>query len=351
MAQQQNFLIDGFDADTLLRKQKSILKNLRERATGNHCTVKRIALLNGSTTTYIKNLMEIFLLQSNIAPVFYESDYNKFYEDAVFGNEELDRFNPEMIIIFTSAINLSEVPTVDDDKDAVQLKLDREYQKFVNIWQNLNRKFHATIIQNNFDLPFEMPLGNLEAAAPFGLNRFVERLNERFAEYADAHDNFYLHDLHALSARIGLDAWHDRKKYYAYKFAMSYECMPAVAFNLSKLIRALLGKSKKCLVLDLDNTLWGGVIADDGIDNLQIGHETPEAESYADFQRYVKGLKRRGIILAVCSKNEDAIARSGFDHPDSILSVEDFSAFVANWEPKNINIQRIAQCQQDCIAA
>lgn len=339
---QQNFLIDGFDADTLLRKQKSILKNLRALATDKHYTVKRIAILNGSTTTYIKNLMEIFLLQSNIAPVFYESEYNKFYEDAVFGNEELARFNPEIIIIFTSAVNLSEVPTVDDDADAVQSKLDREYQKFANMWQSLNQKFHATIIQNNFDLPYEMPLGNLEAAAPFGLNRFVERLNERFAEYADAHDNFYLHDLHALSARIGLDNWHDRKKYYAYKFAMSYESMPSVAFNLSKIVRALLGRSKKCLVLDLDNTLWGGIIADDGVDNLQIGHETPEAESYADFQRYVKGLKRRGIILAVCSKNDDDIARSGFNHPDSILSVDDFSVFVANWEPKNINIQRIA---------
>ncbi|MBR1579278.1 MAG: HAD family hydrolase [Selenomonadaceae bacterium] len=342
MSQQQNVSVGGVDVETLLRKQKSILKNLRARVADGNFTVKRIALLNGSTMTYVKNLMEIFLLQSGVAPIFYESEYNKFYEDAMFGNPELDQFEPDIVVIFTSVVNLSELPTVDDYAQSVESKLDREYQKFVDIWQNLDRKFHATLIQNNFDLPYEMPLGNLEAAAPFGLNRFVERLNERFAAYADAHDNFYIHDLHGLSARIGLDAWHNRAKYYAYKFAMSYECMPAVAFNIAKLIRALLGKSKKCLVLDLDNTLWGGVIADDGVDNLQIGHETPEAESFADFQRYVKALKRRGIILAVCSKNDADVAKSGFTHPDSILSVDDFAAFVANWEPKNVNIERIA---------
>ena len=332
---------DGYDAEFLLRKQKSILKKLRAESTSGFIE-KRIAFLNGSTTTYVKNMLEIFLLSSGIRPTFYESEYNKFYEDAVFGNAEIDAFKPELVIVFTSVVNLVELPTLGDDAATVQSKLDREYQKFTDIWSTLDAKFHPTIIQNNFELSYEMPLGNLEASASYGLNRFIETLNMRFADYAATHDNFFLHDIHALAARIGLAKWHNRFQYYAYKFGMDYDCMPDVAFNIAKIIRALLGKNRKCLVLDLDNTLWGGVIADDGVDNLQLGSETPEAESYSAFQRYVKSLKDRGIILAVCSKNDDAIARSGFDHPDSVLHIDDFAAFFANWDPKNVNIRRIA---------
>lgn len=339
----KKFFLDEYDAATLLRKQKSLLKEYRERAAkdGNYI-VKRIAVLGGSTVTYIKNLMEIFLLSSGIAPTFYESEYNKFYEDAVFGNPELDRFKPDIIVIFTSVVNLVETPDFDDNDISIQSKIDRTYQRFVDVWQRLDERFHATVIQNNFELPPAMSLGHLEATSPYGLNRFVETLNSRFAEYANGHDNFCLHDLHALSARIGLDRWHNRSQYYAYKFAMDYDYMPTVAHSITTIIYALLGKSKKCLVLDLDNTLWGGIIADDGVDNLQIGHETPEAEAYTAFQTYVKRLSRRGVILAVCSKNDDAMARSGFNHPDSVLKIDDFASFVANWEPKNINIQSIA---------
>lgn len=119
---------------------------------------------------------------------------------------------------------------------------------------------------------------------------------------------------------------------------MNYDFIPNVALNLAKIIRAIFGKNRKCLVLDLDNTLWGGVIGDDGIDGIQIGHETPAAEAFTEFQKYVLALKRRGVILAVCSKNDAEIAKSGFTHPDSVLHLENFAAFYANWLPKNKNI-------------
>ncbi len=318
-------ILEKYDNETLLRKQKKILNELCQKENGNYVT-KKIAILSGSTTTYIKNLLEIFLLDAEIKPVFYESEYNKFYEDAVFGNDELDKFKPEIVIIFTSVVNLS----FNDD----------EYNKFLTIWQKISEKFNSVIIQNNFDFKPDSPLGNLETVQ--GSKKFIDELNIKFSNYAESHDNFYIHDLNYLSSQLGLNKWHNRNQYYAYKFAMDYELMPEVANNLSKIIRAILGKNKKCLVLDLDNTLWGGIISEDGIDNLQIGHETPEAESFTEFQNYVKKLKDRGVILAVCSKNDDDIAKSGFDHPDSILKVEDFSAFYANWQPKNINIQKIA---------
>ena len=111
----------------------------------------------------------------------------------------------------------------------------------------------------------------------------------------------------------------------------------------AKIVRAAFGKSRKCLVLDLDDTLWGGLIGEEGVSALRLGHDTPEGEAFVAFQQYCLALKERGVLLAVCSKNDPAIARTGFTHPDSVLSLDDFSAFVASWEPKSDNLRAIAE--------
>jgi fkbH domain len=332
-----------YDKDLLMRKQKSIRRELLVRTDVDYID-KRIALLCGSTVDDIKNILELFLLDAGIRPQFYQSEYNKFYEDAVFGNAELDAFQPDIIIVFTSVVNIIERPALGDGYDEVKEKLRMEMGRFTRIWEELTKKFPAAvIIQNNMDLSYEIGVGSLDAAEHYGLTRFIESLNRDFADYAVSHENFFLHDLHGLAARIGLLKWHDRFQYYAYKLAMSYDVIPEVSLGLAKIIKGLLGKNKKCLVLDLDNTLWGGIIGDDGMEHIEIGHETPTAEAYTAFQEYVLKLKERGVILAVCSKNEEDIAKSGFNHPDSVLHVEDFVSFHANWKPKNINLRIIAE--------
>ena len=332
-----------YDKDLLMRKQKSIRRELLARPDVDYID-KRIAVLCGSTVEDIKNILELFLLDAGIRPQFYQSEYNKFYEDAVFGNAELDEFQPDIIIVFTSMVNIIERPALGDGYDEVKEKLHMEMGRFTRIWEELTKRFPAAvIIQNNMDLSYETGLGSLDAAEHYGLTRFIESLNRDFADYAVSHENFFLHDLHGLAARIGLLKWHDRFQYYAYKLAMSYDVIPEVSLGLAKIIKGLLGKNKKCLVLDLDNTLWGGIIGDDGMEHIEIGHETPTAEAYTAFQEYVLKLKERGVILAVCSKNEEDIAKSGFNHPDSVLHVEDFVSFHANWKPKNINLRIIAE--------
>lgn len=332
-----------YDNEFLLRKRKAIRRELENR-TGINYIEKKIAVLGGSTTAEICKLLELFLLYESIKPNFYESEYNKYYEDAVYGNSELDEFQPEIIIVFTSLVNILEKPAIGENREAVEEKFQAEMRRFTQIWEKLAERYPAAIIiQNNMELSYDAKVGNLEAVVPYGMTRFIEHINQRFADYAVSHDNFYLHDLHGLAARIGLLKWHDRFQYYAYKLAMSYDVIPEVSLGLAKMIRAVLGKNKKCLVLDLDNTLWGGTIGDDGMENIEIGHETPTAEAYTAFQQYVLGLKERGVILAVCSKNEEVVAKTGFDHPDSVLHVDDFVSFRANWEPKNLNIKAIAK--------
>jgi FkbH-like protein len=152
-----------------------------------------------------------------------------------------------------------------------------------------------------------------------------------------------LQDVHTISGHIGIRNWFDFDRFFSYKILLQPEANLELARSLNSMIRAIYGKSRKVLVLDLDNTLWGGVIGDDGADKIQIGRETPQAEAYTAFQEYCLSLRERGILLAVCSKNNEDVAKSGFAHPDSILKLEHFSAFKANWEPKHLNILAIAE--------
>lgn len=331
-----------YDSEVLLRKRKSIKRQLLARENIAYID-KRIAILGGSTTADIKDMLELFLLHAGIRPEFYESEYNKFYEDAVFGNPQLDAFQPEIILVWTSFVNLIHLPEVGDSHEIAAGKLEEEYQRFVRVWEGLTGRYAAIIIQNNLEFPYMSPLGNLDGVLPQGWRRYVNALNEKFAQYAAAHGNFYLHDLQGLAGKIGIEKFSNRFQYYGYKFAVSYDAVPETAASLARIIGAVLGRSRKCLVLDLDNTLWGGVIGDDGIEGIQLGHETPTGEAYMEFQQYVRGLKQRGVILAVASKNEADIARSGFQYPDSVLKADDFAAFYANWQPKDVNIRAMAR--------
>ena len=336
-----NQLTYPFDAAILRKKQKSIRRELL----GQKVTFleKKIAILGGSTTNLFRDFLELFLLDAGIAPVFYESEYAQYYEEAVFSNDALSAFSPDIIFIFTTSVNLKEMPTPFEKEAEAEARIEREYARYQSIWEGLAARYHAVIIQNNFDMPSCLPLGSLDAVLYGGWRNTIESLNARLAEYVMTHAGIYVHDMHYLATVLGSEQWFDLFQYNAYKLAIRYESMPFVALHAANVIKAIWGRSKKCLVLDLDNTLWGGVIGDDGMEGIQIGQETPEAEAYTAFQRYVLALKERGILLAVCSKNEEETAKSGFFHPDTVLHVDDFVAFQANWEPKDRNIRAIAK--------
>lgn len=328
-----------FDPIEILRKKRSIRRQLADKP---ELADMRIAVVGGSTTTEIKDILELFLLKAGIRPVFYESDYNRYYEDIMFENNKLKKFSPEVIYIHTTIVNITRFPSLNENKEDIERLLDAEFNKHLSLYERIDERFGCIIIQNNFELPHYRTLGNLDCSNIHGRTHFINKLNHRLAEYANSNENFYINDINYLASWFGLERWHDKHFWYSYKYAMNYEAIPLLAHNLASIITAIRGMTKKCLVLDLDNTLWGGVVGDDGIEGIEIGKETPIAEAYTEFQQYVKELKARGIILAVCSKNEEENAQSGFSHPDSILELDDFMVFKANWEPKHENIVDIA---------
>lgn len=329
-----------FDAHQLLRKKKSIRRNLMNRS---DFVDKRVAILGGSTTAEIKDMLELFLLNDGIRPVFYESEYNRFFEEIMLPNSSLKDFAPDVIHIHTTSVNITRFPSVHESGDDVETLLAEQVERFEGLWDRIASEYACPVIQNNFELPHYRGMGNLDCYDIHGRTRFIAELNCRFSERARLRRNLYINDINYLSAWFGLERWHDKLFWYSFKYAMSYEAIPLLADSLASIIKAIFGTARKCLVLDLDNTLWGGVIGDDGLSGIRIGKETPESEAYTEFQEYARNLKERGIILAICSKNDEANAREGFTHPDSVLSADDFSVFRANWEPKPENIRSIAQ--------
>jgi len=303
----------------------------------------RIAILGGSTTAEVRTTLEVFLLAHGLQPAFYESGYNLYWEDVVFENPDLWNFKPDIVFIHTTWHNVSQFPEPLESAIEVEARVHREMARFESMWEKLHTGLGALIIQNNFDMPRLRPLGNLEASESYGRVSFLLRLNTEFANYASNHSRFLINDILYLSAQVGLTAWFDHSYWYNFHMALSPTATVALARNVAAIVKSVYGKSKKCLILDLDNTLWGGVIGDDGLQNLILGRDHPLGEAFLDFQRYVKGLQRRGIILAACSKNDIENAKEGFSHPDSVLRLEDFSAFKANWDPKPDNIRKIAE--------
>ncbi len=328
-----------FDLPNILRKRQSLRKELLKQV---NLIPTRIGILGGSTTSEVRSMLELFLLAQGIQPAFYESGYNRYYEDVFLESPDLWNLKPDVVFIHTTWHNVSQFPELLQGEAQVEDLVRREMVKFESLWGKIHTGLGSLIIQNNFDLPRLRPLGNLEAFESFGRVNFLQRLNAEFASYARNHSRFLINDIHYLSAQVGLATWFDHTYWYNFHMALSPTATVALAHNVAAIVKSVYGKSKKCLILDLDNTLWGGVIGDDGVQNLILGRDNPIGESFVNFQQYVKDLQRRGVILAVCSKNDLENAREGFSHPDSVLKLEDFSAFKANWNPKPENIREIA---------
>ena len=329
-----------FDAATILKKKKSIRRELL--ASDVPRISKNIAVLGGSSTQDIVKILELFLLDSGIEPTFYESEYGKYWEDLAFPNPELEAFNPDVLFIHTSYRNIKSFPQMADSIDNVSALLDAEFGRYEAMWDAASQKYGCPIIQNNFDLPIYRLMGNREVFDHRGRVNFVNRLNMRFVDYAARHDNFFINDLNWISAQYGLKEWQDPFYWHMYKYALAVPAIPEFSFNVANIIKSLFGKSKKALVLDLDNTLWGGIVGDDGVEGIAIGQDTSQGQVFSEFQQYLKEHKDLGVMLNVDSKNEEENALAGLSRPDSVLKPDDFIVIKANWDPKDLNLKQIA---------
>lgn len=334
-----NVLDYPFDASMILQKKRAIKRELSAR---EGLLPKKVAVLSGVTVGVFKDLLEIYLLANGIRPEIHEGEYALFYEELVFDDGTLAAFAPDLIYLHTSMRNIKAWPAPGDDAETAAQLAQAEAGRFIAA-AKAGLALGCPVILNNFELPPYRVMGNREGSAAAGRVRFVRRLNELLAEFADTTPNVYLNDLCYLQAQHGMDAFSDQTAWYAYKYPCAIDKLPYLAQSVANIIKSLLGKNKKALALDLDNTLWGGVIGDDGPEGITFGLETPAGMAYMEFQQYLKELSAVGVLLNVDSKNEQANAEAGFARADSVLKKDDFICFKANWEPKSQNLAAMAR--------
>lgn len=328
------------DVDYIMKKKRSIRRELL--ADGRKRTPFRIAVLGGSTTNEVVAMLELFLLDAGIEPSFYESEYNQFYNDAMFPCPELEAFKPELIYFHTSNRNIINMPDASFSKEDADKAYENEMSRFTALWDHVLDKYACPIIQNNMEMPLLRLYGNRDGVYPQGATNFIRRINSGFAQYASSHDKFFIHDLDYYSSCYGLDRFSNPFYWHMYKYCMEVPAIPGFAYSLANIIKSILGKNKKGLVLDLDNTLWGGVIGDDGVEGIELGKESSMGQVYTEFQEYVKSLKDIGVLLSIDSKNDESNALEGLRAPFATLKEDDFLVIKANWEPKDRNLEEIA---------
>lgn len=324
-----------FDSTRLYRSRKDIREKLTQRSQRQI----KLYILSGSTVGELKEFIDLFLLNFGIRAEVKVGDYNAFYEEAMFG-EQIASFDPDWIYVHTSIRNVRRFPSIEDGQQDVDALVLSETERLSQIAEKLSGR-GCKIILNNFERPVFRSIGNLSSIHTAGSNRFVRLLNDVIEGLVTANENVFLNDIDYLSSVVGLDNWHDWNYWSSFKYAMAPTAMPWIGSSIASIIAAGDGAAKKALLCDLDNTLWGGTIGDEGVEKIALGPDTAKGEIFSEVQSYIKDLKSRGIAIAVNSKNNEENARSGFSHDSTELQCEDFAEFLANWNPKSQNVSEI----------
>jgi len=302
----------------------------------------RLAILSSCTVTHLHAGIRVAGLRRGIWIESFESDYGQYLQNLLDPQSALHGFKPDAILFGFDARHLTQGVHASMSAEDAEAEFGDVTSRIAQCWDLAKREFGCAVYQQSVIDCFAPLLGNNEFRLPGSKAGFVTRLNHWMRDQADAHGV----DMVAIDRAIaqdGLAAWYDAALWDRSKQEITPAASPMYGELVARLIAARQGRSYKCLVLDLDNTLWGGVIGDDGMDGIAIGQGSPLGEGFVALQNYAKDLARRGIILAVCTKNDEANALEPFEkHPDMVLRRTDIACFRANWDDKASNIRAIA---------
>lgn len=303
----------------------------------------RLAVLGSSTLTHLLPAIRVAGLRRGIWIETYENDYGQYLQELTEPDSALHAFKPTAILVALDAYHMAAGITAGMDQATADAALEDMKDRVKQVWTLARDTFKCPII-HQATLPVHLPvLGNNEHRAAGSRAGFVNRLNQSVRAMAEQ-EGVDILAVDARAARDGVVRWHDTGLWHRSKQEVMPNVAPLYGDLVGRWAAAKQGRSFKCLVLDLDNTVWGGVIGDDGLEGIALGQGSPLGEAYVAFQEYARELSRRGIILAVCSKNDEVNAVEPFEkHPDMVLKRGDIASFVANWQNKADNIRAIAR--------
>ena len=298
----------------------------------------KLAVMGDCSTQHLAKAIAGYSVYSGNPVDVLDTDYNQITAQLMDKESEVYDFGPDAVLLFMSTQMLYEKWCRSSD-DERKVFAERSFETICRYWSQIDGVLNAKAIQFLFVEEDDRIFGNYGLDVSVSFYYQLRKLN--WLMVSERRKNVFLIDLNTIRAQIGAGKFSDKKMYYMAKLAISLDALPETAKSVIDTIDAIRGKSKKCVILDLDNTLWGGVIGDDGLEGIQIG-ELGSGHAFTDFQMWLRELRRRGILLAICSKNNEDTAKSAFtDHPEMVLRLDDISLFTANWNDKASNILQI----------
>jgi len=297
----------------------------------------KLAILGDSSTQFLNTAIKGLGYEYNLNLDIWEADYDQIPLQVFDSYSNLYKFKPDLIIIFKSSHKLLQKYNLKNGFSFAE----NQMEEIKDIHSSLSNNSNSKIIFYNYTEINDTVFGNFSNKVESSFLFQLRKLNYQLMEFSAHASNLYICDISSIQNQIGKVKLFHTSSYINNSMVLSVDVLPLIAKHTLDIIKAISGRFNKCIILDLDNTTWGGIIGDDGIEKIQIG-DLGIGKAFSEFQLWVKKLKNRGIIIAICSKNTESVAIEPFKkHPDMVLKMEDISVFVANWENKADNIRHI----------
>ena len=311
----------------------------------NHKNKIRIAFVGSFTLNGFEETIQVQCNDEKINCITYNSPYNQFNQEILDENSNLYKFKPDIIFllidnrtILENSFYFSNINSENEKKKYT----DEKFNEINNLIKTFTKKSHSKIIIANFVIPTYTPLGIYESKIEYGIKEIIFELNKKLKELSRNIDSCYVYDFNSFVTKFGEKNILDYKKMNYGDIKINFDVIPYLIYEFLGYVKPILGLNKKCIVLDLDNTLWGNIIGEDGFDGIKLG-PYPEGRSFVEFQKVIKSLSENGIILAINSKNNQKDAMKAInEHPHMILREKDFSCIKINWNDKISNMREIS---------
>lgn len=318
------------------------LKDLKKNIKIDHSDLPSIkmALVGDTATQFLATAIKGMGVERGFNINLFEAEYNQVERQFMDPTSELFEFDADIIVVFQSTHKLGEHHSLLPVEQQASLADDR-LTYIASICENHNFS-NKKIIYFNYPEIEDTVFGSYANKVISSLSYQVRKLNFELMNLAQQFPNLFICDIVGLQNKLGRDMMFATNVYVSTEMVLSVDALPYVASRVMDIVCAIKGQFKKCLILDLDNTVWGGVVGDDGLEGIQLGHGLGIGKAFTEFQMWVKKLKQRGIIICIASKNNEDTAKEPFEkHPDMILKLDDIAVFQANWETKVDNIRTI----------
>lgn len=332
----------SLDLNQLTRLAKTIARLSSGDKALQPLSLFRLAVLANSTMNFIVPALVASAARYGVALEAIQAPYDQVAQEALDPSSRTNIAKPDAVLF---ALDYRALPLrlSLSDKEAAAATVRNVIDYLKSLRDGIKSHSNAVCIFQTFAAPVETLFGSLDRAMPGSLRNLLIAINQELAEWCFRSGDV-LFDVATLAETVGLADWHDVQMWNMGKLPFAHKYIPIYADHAARILAAIRGKSRRALILDLDNTVWGGVIGDDGLEGIRVAQGDAIGEAHLAVQRLALDLRQRGIVLAVCSKNDDAIARTPFEqHPEMLLKLDHIAVFQANWKDKASNIRAIAE--------